>query len=113
MEQKSGWYLGKKLMLLMISIKEEEADPTIIQLENLLKVFRGLEQEHIHRFKAIYKIVRFLSYNQFDFKLTLEKQAYLLDLLAEGKDDYRWNPMGYEMIRFDEWFTKQIDHKKK
>lgn len=110
---KSGWYLGVKLLLLIISIKEKQANPTAIQLENLLKLFRNLEEEYIMRFKAIYKIVKFLGNNQFDFKLALQKQKHLLDLLIEGEGDYLWNPLGYEMIRFDEWFMEQIDERKR
>ena len=110
---KSGWYLGVKLLLLIISIKEKQANPTAIQLENLLKLFRNLEEEYIMRFRSIYKIVQFLSNNQFDFKLTLEKKAEHIDLLKEGKGDYLWNPLGYEMIRFDEWFMEQIDERKR
>jgi hypothetical protein len=113
MINKSGWYLGKKLLLLMISIQEKQADPTIIQLENLLKLFRNLEEEYIQRFKSMYKVVRFLAYNQFDFNLTYEKQKRHLDLLIEGKGEYSWNPLGYEMIRFDKWFMEQIDSNKR
>ena len=110
---KSGWYLGKKLLLLIISIQEKEADPTLLKLENLLKLFRTLEEEYIMRFKAIYKVVKFLGNNQFDFKLTLEKQKHYLDLLIEGKADYLWNPLGYEMIRFDEWFMEQFESRER
>ena len=39
---KSGWYLGKKLLLLIISIQEKEADPTLLKLENLLKIVMSL-----------------------------------------------------------------------
>jgi len=113
MINKSGWYLGKKLLLLMISIQEKQADQTIIQLENLLKLFRNLEEEYIQRFKSMYKVVRFLAYNQFDFNLTYEKQKRHLDLLIEGKGEYSWNPLGYEMIRFDKWFMEQIDSNKR
>jgi hypothetical protein len=70
----------------MISIRERESNPTIIQLENLLKLFRNLEEEYIQRFKSIYKVVRFLAYNQFNFNLTYEKQKHHLDLLKEGED---------------------------
>jgi tetratricopeptide (TPR) repeat protein len=110
---KSGWYLGAKLLLLIMSIKEKEANPTTIQLDNLLKLFRNLEEEYIMRFRSIYKIVQFLSNNQFDFKLTLEKQVEHIDLLKEGKEDYLWNPLGYEMIRFDEWFMEQIESRER
>ncbi|MDA9612429.1 hypothetical protein N9S08_01280 [Flavobacteriales bacterium] len=65
------------------------------------------------RFKAIYKVVKFLGNNQFDFKLTLEKQKHYLDLLIEGKGDYLWNPLGYEMIRFDEWFMEQFESRER
>ena len=110
---KSGWYLGVKLLLLILSIKEKQANPTAIQLENLLKLFRNLEEEYIMRFKAIYKIVKFLGNNQFDFKLALKKQKYHLNLLIEGEDDYMWNPLGYEMIRFDEWFMEQFESRER
>ena len=93
----------------MISIKEKQSNPTIIQLENILKLFRNLEEEYTQRFKSIYKVVRFLAYNQFDFNLTYQKQKYHLDLLKEGDSNYIWNPLGYEMIRFDEWFMNQVD----
>jgi hypothetical protein len=112
MINKSGWYLGKQLLLLMISIQEKQANPTIIQLENLLKVFRNLEDEHIYRFKSIYKVVRFLAKNQFDFNKTYKNQKHHLDLLKEGEGEYSWNPLGYEMIRFDEWFMSKVNSNK-
>tara|TARA_B110000003_G_C16391491_1_gene434583 strand:- start:120 stop:293 length:174 start_codon:yes stop_codon:yes gene_type:complete len=38
---------------------------------------------------------------------------YHLNLLIEGEDDYMWNPLGYEMIRFDEWFMEQFESRER
>jgi tetratricopeptide (TPR) repeat protein len=108
----SGLYLGIRLLNLIISTDKKEVFPTDLKLNNLMRVFRQLEKENISRFRSIYKVVRFLTNNQFNFKLTLEKQANHLDLLKEGEGDYLWNPLGYEMIRFDEWFMSKVDSNK-
>ena len=91
-----------------MNIENEKVDVIHLKLNSILSVFRTLEGENIDRFKSIYKTISFLNKNHFNFQLTHIKQKKHIDLLSEGKGKYRWNPMGCELIRFEEWFMEQL-----
>jgi tetratricopeptide (TPR) repeat protein len=108
MQDQYGWHLGIKLLKLMMSVRAGIEEEVHLRLGGLLRFFRKLEPDYVIRFRCIYKVVMFLNDHQYDFVYAYEKRRRHIDALREGKQEYRWNPLGYEMIRFDEWFMQQL-----
>lgn len=57
-------------------------------------------------------ILRTLIRNHFNYKDTVEQEKSKIRLLQFGQKDYRWNPTGYEIIRFEEWILSKATSRK-
>lgn len=102
----SGWLIGYKILEMMVSIKDKNSYLLSTHLDNFLKLLNNHKEAQTERARLIYKILR--TYNKFNFnkKETLAKINNELSLLKEGKDQYYWDPVSYEIIRFDKWFEE-------
>jgi len=102
----SGWQMGYKLLEIMLAIKEKEYYTLVYLLDNLKLLLhrQGQKKISIERTKTILKILRTYQSQNFKYAPTLQKIEKQLLNLKEGKDQFYWNPLGYEIIRFDEWF---------
>lgn len=104
----AGWLLGYKLLELMIFILEEEYELMAVYLRNLNQILNRHKLETDGRIVKIIKIIRIHNKSPFDKIRTLKKITPDMKLLQDDKGPYKWNPMGYELIRFDEWFLKSV-----
>jgi len=102
----SGWQIGYKLLEIMLAIKEKEYYTLVYLLDNLKLLLhrQGQKNASIERTKTILKILRTYQSQNFKYAPTLQKIEKQLLILKEGQDQFYWNPLGYEVIRFDEWF---------
>ena len=104
----SGWQIGYKLLEIMLAIEEREYYMLAYLLDNLKLLLHRQKSTNVNvdRAKRILKILKTYQSQKFDYKKTLQKVKLDLNLLEKGEDTYYWNPLGYEIIRFDEWFLK-------
>lgn len=111
---KSGWNLGYKLLQMMIHIDENDLFLVDYQIKNFNRLLspKKTETENIGRARVISKVIRLFIKHRGDFKETFEVAKDEIAVLSEGKDELFWDPMGYEVIRFDEWLKRKRDEKK-
>lgn len=108
LKDKSGWLFGHKLLEIMCYVELEEFDMIDFRIESLRKLLLRQKHKNIIRIKSIFNILNTLVKTGYNFKNTYKKEAQFFQLLNESKDEYFWDPLGYEIIRFDEWFKSKI-----
>lgn len=100
----TGWLLGYKILEMMIAISEKSYYMLSVHLDNSIKLINNHKEAQTERARLIFKILRMYNKLNFNKKETLDKVADEFILLKEGKGEYYWDPISYELIRFDKWF---------
>lgn len=104
----SGWQLGHKILEMIMIMEEDDID----RLDYALGAFNNLvtrqkKEGNMSRPSAIAKLIRaYIKHNS--FKKAAVAAAGALTLLQEAKGDYSWDPRGFEVTRFDRWFSKKV-----
>lgn len=107
-KDKADWYIGYKLLLIYITFEQENYYWLESQLENFRKLLSRQTKKNFSRAKVIHKVAHALYKNDGNFNKVREIKSKELRLLQEAKDEMHWNPTGYEVIRFDDWFQGKI-----
>ena len=105
-KDKTGWLIGFKLLLIYITFEHKNFYWLESQLENFRKLLQRNKQADIKRAKVIHKVAYALLQTGGDFKKVKESNNKDLKLLQAAKDEMHWDPTGYEVVRFDDWFQK-------
>lgn len=108
LKDKAGWLFGFRLIEIMTFIELEQYDMIEFRVEALRKLLQRQKDKNIIRIKLIVSILHALIKTGFQFENCYQKETKKFQLLQEAEDDYRWNPLGYEIIRFDAWFQSQL-----
>jgi len=110
---KSGWNLGYKLLQMMIHIDENDLFLVDYQIKNFNRLLspKNTETENIERARLIAKVIRLFIKHRGDFNETFDIAKNEIQALEDGEGQLFWDPMGYEVIRFDEWFRDKRDAK--
>ncbi|MEM7105013.1 MAG: tetratricopeptide repeat protein [Bacteroidota bacterium] len=111
LKDRSGWLFGFKILELMITADDNEYDRLDYQLSSLSHLFSRNKTEKNSRVRVIRQVLRALISNGGNYTKTNESARDKLGLLENGEGDFYWNPEGYEIIRFDEWFKNKINQK--
>ncbi|MEZ4883581.1 MAG: hypothetical protein R3E32_02500 [Chitinophagales bacterium] len=106
-KDKGGWYIGFKLLLIYITFEQENYYWLESQLENFRKLIARNKQANLKRAKVIHKVAHTLLQNHGDFQRAQELSQRELSLLSNAEKDMEWDPTGYEVVRFDDWFNKK------
>jgi hypothetical protein len=112
--EKEGWNIGIRLMQIFLALATEKIDLADQRIESLRKhIERTSKMKSVRkRDVVIFRILRHLAMNGFDFKETwLDKKKDFL-LLQSDKPDYKWIPRSHELIIFHQWFEAKVRHKK-
>ncbi len=107
-KDKTGWYIGFKLLLIYITFEQGNYYWLESQLENFRKLLSRNKNVNLNRAKTIHKIAHALLQNDGDFSKVKEINKKDIKLLQDAKGDMQWDPTGYEVVRFDDWFCKKI-----
>ncbi len=110
---KSGWNLGCRLLEMMIDMEENDLFLVDYKLKNFNRLLspKNTETENIERARLIAKVIRLFIKHRGDFNETFEVAKDEIQALEDGEGQLFWDPMGYEVIRFDEWFRDKRDEK--
>lgn len=107
LNDKSDWIFTFKLLEIMCYIELEEFDMVHFRIDTFRKLLSKTEHGKI-RIKTIYKILKNLLKNGFQFSKVAKIQKENLSLLKNGEGDYYWDPIGFELMRFDDWFYSHL-----
>jgi hypothetical protein len=112
--EKEGWNIGIRLLQIFLTLETEKIDLADQRIESLRKhIERTSKMKSVRkRDVVIFRILRRLAMNGFDFKETwLDKKKDFL-LLQSDKSEYKWIPRSHELIIFHQWFEAKVRHLK-
>lgn len=104
LHDRTGWLYGYKIMDILLAYENNTEFLIDNKIANFKKILRKQNGGSIERPKIILKILETLVRKHYDFKETAKIQKHYLSMLEETNTDYAWEPMGYELIRFHDWF---------
>ena len=107
LKDRSGWLFGHKLLEILSYAEQGEFDMIDFRIEALRKLLQRQKHKNIRRIKTVFEILNTLVKTGYNFKQTLEKDKEKFLVLEQGEEDYFWDPLGYEIIRFDKWFRSK------
>ncbi len=107
-KDKSGWLLGYRLLEMMIMIENEDYEWVDFKIDSFRKLLERQKEQNIQRAKLIHTILNGLVKNHFDFEETSIDESRNYKALIKAQDELYWDPMGFEVIRFDEWFGNKV-----
>jgi hypothetical protein len=108
---KSGWRLGFRILELMALVELEQYDNLPYRLDTFRKMLSSITEADVTRPRAVWVLMNRLVKESFDFKAVDKKQKEEIGLLRAGEGNYFWDPRGYEIIRFDEWWAGKVKKK--
>ncbi len=103
MEDRSGWQMGYRLLQIQIRLHEDRDDTADFLVDNFVKLLQRQKESDIERIRLILKLLTILRKYSGNFKALSQNHRDLLKLLEDGEGAYYWDPVGYEIIRFDQW----------
>ena len=112
--EKEGWNIGIRLLQIFLTLATEKIDLADQRIESLRKhIERTSKMKSIRkRDVVIFRILRSLAMNGFDFKDTWIDRKKDFLLLQSDKPEYKWIPRSHEVIIFHQWFESKVRHKK-
>lgn len=108
LKDRSGWLFGHKLLEILAYAELGEFDMIDFRIEALRKLLQRQKHKNIRRIKTVFEVLNTLVKSGYNFKATKLKDKDKFIILSEGKNDYFWDPLGFEIIRFDTWFDSKI-----
>lgn len=108
LKDKSGWLFGHKLLEIMCFVELEEFDMIDFRIESLRKLLQQQKHKNITRIKTIFNTLNTLVKTGYQFKKTYQQESENFVMLESAEDEYYWDPLGYEIIRFDNWFKTKV-----
>ncbi|MGL4599038.1 MAG: hypothetical protein ACRCYO_16080, partial [Bacteroidia bacterium] len=104
-----GWYLLETQVALEMGKLRETVHFRMETFRKMLHNHGYYKSAQATRLLSILNLLRDLSRFDLDYKKVLAKKSKDIELLSEGKNEYWWNPAGYELIRFDEWLLSKAN----
>ena len=120
LKDKNGWLLACNLFESICRIESGNLEWFEYRSEALKKIMLRYNKDQVgeqnKRFDLIYKILRTLHKNNYDYVQTLSDEKNNLSFLSQAGYSYSWHMIGYEPIQFDQWIkdkaTSQLKNKK-
>ncbi len=112
-KDKAGWLMGYRVLELMCAVEQDDLDVFDYRTESFKKLLQRNKEENVERPRLALKILGTYIKTGGDIKKTTLEEKKNIELLKTGKGEYQWDPMGFELIRFDEWLDKFAQKKAK
>ena len=112
-KDKSGYLIGFKILEIIVIVEEDLRDWYEYRLEALKKLLQRQKDKNVARAKLIYSILYNLVRQGFDFDITYEAKRDEFKKLIDAKGEYYWDCLGYEVIKFDQWFLSKCKNQGK
>ena len=78
------------------------------RIDTFRKLVNDIKKENTARPKLMLKLLKRLIKENFDFDTTTAKMQQELSLLQSNTGEYFCDILGYEVIRFDEWWVSKL-----
>ena len=105
---RSGWRLGYKILEMMCIVELGNYDWLPYRIDTFRKLVNDIKKENTARPKLMLKLLKRLIKENFDFDTTTAKMQQELSLLQSNTGEYFCDILGYEVIRFDEWWVSKL-----
>lgn len=106
MKDKAGWLLGHRILEMMCMHKSGDLDVMDFRTGSFRKLLQRQKGQNLARSKAIVKILEMYTRTGGNLRTTRNMEKDNLGKLRNGEGDFAWDPLGFELIRFDAWFDK-------
>jgi tetratricopeptide (TPR) repeat protein len=104
---KSSWLLGYTFFEVLCRIESGDLEWFEYRLEGIKKLMlrhnRKKTANHNQRFDLIFRILKTLNKNNYNFTKICNDEKESIALLARGEGAAGWHLTGLEPVRFDEW----------
>src|ERR1051325_3808667 len=102
---RGGWGLSSRILSIMTDIELQQFDIAALEIDSLIQFMRRNKAKYQirKRYFVISSILKKLDRNGFAFGSIRKDLRAKTKLLASKDPEYRWEPMGPELIRFDDW----------
>ena len=109
-QDKSGWDLGLRTLIILTHVELGNYDLASNAVEALRKHIERRDRDKAirPRDKVIYQVLRSLSDASFNFALTWKQEQAKISLLQSDKPNYRWEHLGHELVRVDNWIKDKV-----
>lgn len=112
-KDKAGWLMGYRVLELMCAVEQNDLEVFDYRAESFKKLLQRNKEENVERPRTALKILGTYIKTGGDIKKTMLEEKENIELLREGKDEYQWDPLGFELIRFDDWLDRLAKKKSK
>lgn len=110
-KDREGWQFGYRYLELLLLFEQGDLDTSYLEsFQRHLRNKKGITT--IARIKTIIDVLAQLHKSDFDFVSTADKCSSKLELLNKGHELFFWNPAGFELVRFDKWFSLKMEEQK-
>ncbi len=102
------YYLGSKMLELMILFDQNDTDWLDYKVENLRKLLHRWSGKIHARIESAFQMLRNIQTTApLDLAPTLWENHHLQNL-RDGEGDYHWDPSDFELIRYDGWISGRL-----
>jgi|GEM_PF-5542390 len=105
---RSGWRVGYKYIEILYLFHLRDFAQVALRIDSFRKLIASLQGFEVSRARVMVTLMRSLLRHGLDFKRTLRIKVRLIKILEEASTIYSWDNTGYELIRFESWFLKNI-----
>ena len=105
--------LGYRLLELMILIDIKNWELAGIKLDAFKQLLKRRPDDAVERYKIIVRIISGMIKVNFNFNRIAQNYQLDLNRLASATDACRWDPLSFEIYRFDTWFEQKAKTKKR
>jgi hypothetical protein len=106
-KDKQGWAIGLYYMDVLISLEQNDTDKAAYKLARFERYLSSLEKKP-KRMLGVVKVLDSLLKYGMDFQAAAQKREKLFAHIQEGKGEYFWNPLAYELVEFSHWFNSKL-----
>lgn len=108
LKDRKGWGIGYRILEMLISLENDDFYIAGYHLDNYVNHLNRLKGAEIDRPKVIGQLIRAIIRFSGDYEKVFEKNKTKIEKLESGLDQYRWNPVGFELIKFDDWLKNKV-----
>ncbi len=106
-QEEPGFVSAVKSLELMCLSELQEYELFEFRLESFRKLIQRRNNKQLDRYKEFYQLLKTLLKSRFDYTKTLYVERNSFENLRSDFQTFKWNPVGLEIIRFDEWLNSK------